>query len=144
MGYTPKTEEQLAEEGLLNDGIYDFEVFKAEEKESRAGNDMFVISLHIFEESGMKRSITDYIALGSNYGERKLRHAADACGILDIYESGKLTADSFEGKCGKVNIAKQDGTADYPMPKNVVKNYVKREKQPIKETVAGLGDEIPF
>ena len=143
MAYTPKSEAQLADEGLTPEGIYDYEIVEAEEKLSKAGNDMYVLKLYIFDQNGIRRPLTDYIALGSNFGERKLRHAADASGILDIYESGDLCADSFIGKCGKVVIAKQEGTVEYPNPKNVVKDYVKREGQPAKKAV-DLKDHIPF
>jgi hypothetical protein len=143
MAYTPKSEAQLADEGLTPEGIYDYEIVEAEEKLSKAGNDMYVLKLYIFDQNGIRRPLTDYIALGSNFGERKLRHAADASGILDIYESGDLCADSFIGKCGKVVITKQDGTVEYPNPKNVVKDYVKREGQPAKKAV-DLKDHIPF
>jgi len=104
MGYTPKSEEQLAEEGLLADGIYDYEIFSAEEKISKAGNDMYVLGLHIFDNEGGQRTITDYIALGSNYGERKLRHACDASNMIAVYESGNLVAEDFLNKTGKLTI----------------------------------------
>ena len=151
MSYVPKSEEQLAKEGLLPDGIYDFEVVETSDKKSSKGNAMYTLKLHIFGEDGSPRIIFDYIALGNNFGERKLRHAADAAGIIHIYETGEMKPSDFQGKTGKVEIKTQEGTPDYPLPKNVVKDYVKR---PLVESVAtGAipstkdildGDECPF
>src|SRR5260221_264977 len=76
MGYTQKSEETLIKEGLIQDGIYDFEVVETSDKKSSKGNDMYTLKLHIFIDD-MTRIIFDYISLGNNFGERKLRHAAD-------------------------------------------------------------------
>lgn len=148
MGYTPKTEEQLAKEGLLPDGEYDFEVAETSDKPSKKGNDMYTLKLHVFGDDGAPQIIYDYIALGNHFGERKLRHVANACGLIDIYNTGNLKPKDFMGKAGKVKIKQQDGTADYPLPKNVVSDYVMK---PVKESVATgalpqevEGDDIPF
>lgn len=148
MPYQPKSEEQLAREGLLVDGIYDFEIVETSDKPSKKGNDMHTLKLNVFAPDGATHVIYDYIALGSNFGERKLRHAADACRLLDIYNTGNLKPSDFMGKTGKVNIKFQEGNVDYPNPKNVVADYVKRGEP---ETVAtGVlppeveSDSIPF
>ena len=127
MNYTPKTEEQLAEEALLADGTYDFEVIGTSDKPSKKGNDMFTLNLCIFSHDGTQRFINDYIAMGNNFGERKLRRAAVACGLLDIYTSGSLQAYDFRNMSGKVLLKQQNGTDDYPLPKNVVGDYLPRD-----------------
>lgn len=147
MTYTPKSEEQLAKEGLLPDGEYDYEVVGTDDKNSKAGNPMFTLKLHVFDVDGRACPLTDYIALGSNFGERKLRHAADASNILDKYESGNMVAKDFMGTTGKLKLKSQDGDADFPLPKNVVKDYVKRLRQGTSTPPASSpveDDEIPF
>ena len=149
MAYTPKREEQLAKEGLIKDGIYDFEVVDCDDKPSKKGNDMYTLKLNVFDEDGNRRPLMDYIALGNNFGERKLRHAADACGILEAYESGNLRACDFQNTAGKLEIKSQPGNVDYPLPKNVVKDDVKRipgEATPVKREIpaAVVDDDIPF
>ncbi len=146
--YTPKSEETLAKEGLLPEGTYDFEVSETSDKPSKKGKAMYTLKLHVFDENGQARIVYDYIALGSNFGERKLRHAADACGLIDIYDTGNLKPSDFQDKSGKAQIKQQDGSADYPLPKNVVADYVKRSAE---ETVATGAlpkevedDEVPF
>ncbi len=149
MSYTPKSDEQLAREGLLPDAIYDYEVVDTSDKPSKKGSDMYTLKLHVFSGIGDgAHTIYDYIALGNNFGERKLRHAADASNLLAIYETGKLKPSDFMGTTGKVQIKTQDGNADYPIPKNAVADYVKRAP---KETVATgalpedvLNDDVPF
>ena len=154
MSYQPKSEEQLAKEGLLPDGEYDFEVVETWDKPSKAGNAMYTLKLHIFSEDGGTQIVTDYIALGSNFGERKLRHAADACRLIDVYEIGNLKPSDFQGKTGRVQIKIQEGNNEFPNPKNAVKDYVKRPKAETEETGAMTpqekakaaleGDGIPF
>lgn len=148
MSYTAKTEEQLAKEGLMSDGEYDFEVIETSDKPSKAGNAMATLKLNVFAEDGSGNHLTDYISFGSNFGERKWRRAADACGLLAEYESGKLVASDFMSKCGKVIIKTQEGNPEYPLPKNVVAEYVKRPagfvaaNKPIPKEVEE--DVIPF
>lgn len=149
MGYQPKSEDQLAKEGLLADGTYEFEVQDTSDKPSKKGNDMYTLKLHIFAPDGAAHIVYDYIALGNNFGERKLRHAADACRLLDIYGTGNLKPSDFMGKTGKVVVKIQEGNADYPMPKNVVSDYVKRGEPESVATGAIPaedlgGDGVPF
>ena len=147
MTYTPKTEEQLAKEGLLDEGTYDFEVIDTSDAPSKKGNDMFTLILHVFDNEGRTRKIFDYIALGNNFGERKLRRAANACGLLDVYTSGELKHYTFFGATGKAFVKQQDGTSEYPLPKNVVSDYLPRDddapapRRPAKEII---DDDIPF
>ncbi len=145
MSYIPKTEEQLAEEACAPEGVYDFEVIDTSDKQSKTGKDMITLSLHVFTgESPL--SLRDWIVLGNNFGERKLRHAADACNLLPQYESGKLTHADFKGATGKLYLKIQQGNEDYPLPKNAVADDVKRgPKDAAKAAVAAVeSDDIPF
>lgn len=141
--YTPKTEAQLAEESCAPDGVYDFEVVDTSDKQSKSGKDMITLSLHVFSGEH-PLSLRDWIVLGNNFGERKLRHCADACGIIDIYESGKLTHADFMGRTGKLYLKIQQGTVDYPLPKNAVSDYVKRAPKAGAGVAAIDEDDIPF
>jgi hypothetical protein len=147
MKYTPKTEAQLAEESLLPNGTYDFEIIETSDRPSKKGNDMFSLKLSVFDIDGNQRIIFDYIAMGNFFGERKLRHAANACGLLEIYNSGNLKADDFLNTSGKILLKQQKGTPDFPLPKNVVVDYLQRENgdvavtKPIREII---DDDIPF
>jgi hypothetical protein len=147
MTYIPKSEEQLAKEGLLEEGTYDFEVIDTNDAPSKKGNDMFTLILCVFDSEGGRRNIFDYIALGTNFGERKLRRAAQGCGLIDIYTSGDLKHHTFMGATGKVLVKQRDGTPDYPLPKNVVADYLPRDDaEPTQPKPARdiINDDIPF
>lgn len=126
MKFQPKTERQIAEEGLMPKGTYSFEVFEAADKVSKTGNDMIELRLRVFDAEGNSRGmVTDYLLEKLAY---KLRHAADACGILDKYESGEIAAADFSGKYGDLKIGIQsDKEGKYP-DKNVVADYVVKVK----------------
>lgn len=157
MTYQPKSEEQLVKEGLLPDGEYDFEVLDTDDKPSKtSGNAMFTLKQNFFAEDGSGHIVTTYIALGSNFGERLLRHAADTCGLIDIYNSGNLTPADFRDRNGRAKIKIQEGNKEYPNPKNVVVDYITKPvpesvetgalppEKPKKKAAAPLDDEIPF
>ena len=146
MNYTPKTEEQLAEEVLLPEGIYDFEVLVTSDQPSKKGNDMFTLKLCVFNTDGITRHVFDYIAMGNSFGERKLRRAAVACDLLEVYNSGSLQAYDFQNKSGKVLLKQQKGTDDFP-PKNIVGDYLPRDNSaPTTPRRAKdiIDDDIPF
>lgn len=148
--YTPKSEEQLVKEGLLSKGEYDFEVTESVEGLSKKQNTMLVLDVTVFGPDGERKYVKDYIAFGSNFGERKFRHAADACGLTAQYEAGTLRGPDFKGACGRalVDIDENPGYS----PKNVIKDYVKRKDEDEDEAAvaapakapADLDDEIPF
>lgn len=149
MKYAPKSEETLAKEGLFPNGIYDAEIAEATERVSKSGNDMIQLKLNVFDDQGSMRSVFDYIVPSSNFGERKLRHAADAFGLVDEYESGKLKGEDFSNKSGKVEIGQSKPTDDYPMPKNIVTDYIGRGEATVmqeqkKSVKQELDDGIPF
>ena len=47
---------------LLDEGCYSFEVFKAEDKKSKAGNDMIELTLHVYDgKGGAKVFVYDWL-----------------------------------------------------------------------------------
>jgi Protein of unknown function (DUF669) len=153
--FTPKTDEELATENLLQPGDYDFEVSDAEETISKAGNSMIKMKVKVFDDLGSYRVVFDYLMESVAY---KLKHAAKAVGLGDAYERGELEAYDFinrSGRC-KINIQK-DKSGQYP-DKNGITDYLvdeatKTEARTVKRTpvggrsgsrVADMDDEIPF
>lgn len=154
MKYTPKTEEELEKEkqdainaSLMPNGEYDFEVLTVSDKKANSGADMITLKLGIFDENGDQRIVYDYLTESMGW---KLRHAADSCGLLSHYDAGTLVASSFEMASGKVKLKTQKGNKDYPNPKNVVEDYVKRgddqpiARAPVQAASVLNNDEIPF
>ena len=140
MKFTPKTEEEIQESSLWQPGVYDFEIIDADEARSKSGNDMIKLHLNVFDANGDSRIMYDYLLEAMPH---KLRHAADACSLLDHYEMGNLEAHQFVAKTGKLKISiSKDKTGQYP-DRNQISDYVKRE--PIQSSGKGdLNDEIPF
>ena len=149
MKYTPKTEKEIAEENLWPAGEYDFEVTAGEDTQSEAGNDMIKLTVQIFNNEGRSRLVDDYLLESIAY---KLRHACDACGLIETYETGELSGADFIQKTGRLKLGIQkDKTGAYP-DKNVINDYIKRSVNGgTQESVStgamtanDLSDSIPF
>lgn len=122
MNFQPKTEQEIAESKLLPRGEYDFEIVDAFEKQSKtSGKPMLELKLKLSNGKGAGRTITDYLLAEA---PEKLRHAADACGLLDKYKTGSLSNNDFRGKRGKLKLGiEKDRKHTYP-DKNVVLDYL--------------------
>ncbi len=145
--YTAKTEDQLAKEGLLPEGEYDFEIVDCIDKPSKKGSPMYTVKLRVYATNGNSSIIFDYVVFGNNMGERKFRHLAYACGLDKDYEAGTLDNEAFINRTGKCTIIIQEGSVDYPTPKNTVKDYIKSDGTVIRKEVTKVeddGDSIPF
>jgi hypothetical protein len=122
MNFQPKTEKEIAESKLWHKGDYDFEIVDASEKVSQSGgNPMIELKLKLSNGKGSGRTITDYLLAET---PEKLRHASEACGVLDRYNTGSLSNSDFRGKRGKLKLGiEKDRKHVYP-DKNVVLDYV--------------------
>ncbi len=96
----------------LPTGIYYFEVIEATEKVSRNGNRMIELALRITDGNGLKRTLTDY--LFSTIRPKKLCAAAMACGLVEAYDTGRLSAEDFLGKSGRVKVGIEAAKDPYP------------------------------
>src|SRR5271170_1515658 len=130
MKFTPKTDDELATENLLQPGDYDFEISDAEETVSGAGNPMIKMKIKVFDHIGSYRIVFDYLVESMAY---KLKHAAKSCGLGEAYDSGELEAYDFINRSGKCKIIIQkDKAGQYP-DKNGISDYIVDET---KKTVA--------
>ena len=151
MKVTPKTEKEIAEANLLKIGIYDAEVIKAEDTMSKAGNDMIALTLRVYSDDASVL-VNDYLLDALAY---KVRHAAEAMGLLTDYESGTLLAGSMIGKPVRVRLSIQaDKTGQYPDRNGVADYVVDKGARPAATSHAAdrrpvppphdLDDEVPF
>ena len=124
MKFDPKTEDELARESLLPDGIYPFEVLLAADEFSKAGNEMIKLKLNVFGPDGEQVHVFDHLLEKLAY---KLRHFAETTGLLADYERGELTAFSCIGKTGYAKIVIDPAKNGYAS-KNAVKDYIARDK----------------
>ncbi len=137
MRFTPKTPEQIAKEKLLPKGEYDVECVGGEDGMSKAGNDMFVLTLKIHGERAV--TIKEYIVSSA---EDKVNNACSAFGILDKFhdQNGKeveVHGGDFYGRWARALIDIQPGKDGFP-PKNVVKKYIVKKTDKVAATKAGI------
>ena len=151
MRLTPQTEKQAAEAALLATGLfprgdYPFEIVKATDTHSKAGNEMIELQVRVFDKNDRSRVIRDWLLEGE-FTSFKVRHFAEAIGMLPQYEKGELKAEDLEGKTGtcKVRI-KKDKKGLYP-DQNSISDYINpTAAKKLVQSVAdpALDDEIPF
>ena len=149
MKHKVMTEEEIAEAALLPEGVYDFTIVTAEEATSKAGKDMFKLKLNVFQPDGDARVIFDWVLPDF---PKKYKHLHDACGLLDLYQSGETTTDDLVDKSGKLMLGIGKPYTDnsgIERINNSVVDYVKSENmvpnEPRKSPVAAIeDDEIPF
>jgi len=150
MRFTPKTEKEIAESNLLPEGEYPFEISSGADKISKSGNEMIELWVRVYKPDGSFNQVADYLLESIAY---KLRHAAEACGLLDKYEAGTILGTDFIGKTGmlKLGITK-DKNGQYP-DKNGIKDYIVPKegeakvsipKDALQKTIDPMADDIPF
>jgi hypothetical protein len=147
MRFEPKTEQDIERQHLLPDGDYDFEVVGAIEKPSKSsGNEMIQLKLKVFTNA-IDVTIFDYLLESMAF---KLRHFAEATGLLVSYNKGILTAFDCQGRTGYLRLTTQEGQNGYKA-KNVVDDYIVKQRdvkathdQPIVAGGIPAGDDVPF
>jgi len=122
MNFKPRSEQEIAESQLFPKGVYDFEIVAAFDKLSKSsGRPMIELKVKVLDAKRGIRVVTDYLL---EQRAMKLRHAAEACGLLGEYETGELSGRDFLNKQGKLKLAiEKDRTHRFP-DKNVVTDYV--------------------
>lgn len=146
MKFQPKTEKEIAEEGLIPAGtICDFEVLEAEEKVSKAGNPMVALQLKVWRPNGQTTLVRDWLLLDQMW---KLHAFCASVGKLAEYEAGEIDAFELKGCTGRAKIGVKPATDQYPAG-NSVQGYIKAEgaaaPAPKKATaMANMDDDIPF
>jgi hypothetical protein len=155
MQFQAKTEKQINEENLIPEGVYPFDVMNADNKTSKAGNEMIELELRIYCADGRERSLNDWLMPKMAF---KLFHFCAYCGLSQQYDAGTLTAADCVGKSGFVKIGIQaDKQGQYP-DRNSVKDYVRPEpklgsakiapapltEKQIGNVTEGPAEDVPF
>ena len=119
---------------LLPEGKFSFEVAKAEQKTSKAGNDMIAITLHVYDgKGGAKVFVYDWL---TSAFKKKVVDFCRCVGLSDLVEGGELTATRCLQRTGEVHLIQEEyeGTT-----RNKVDRYDYTTPQKLPE-----GDDIPF
>jgi hypothetical protein len=146
MQFQPRSEDECKPKFTpIPKGEYDFEVLEASDETSSKGNDMIKVNLAIWQGERVVCRVFDYLLPSM---EAKLRHACDACGLLDRYQSGNIQSTDFIGRMGRVKIKIQKETSEYPA-KNVVDDYCCRPAKMLagsqrQQTPATKDEDLPF
>lgn len=150
MNFTPLSEQELQIASLMPEGIYDYQVVKAEDKISKAGNEYTSINLMVWDEQGKEHIIYTNMAL-----IKLLKHFCDVNNMEEQYKSGNIIAASFEGKNGgKVQLGiegekPKEGGGNYKA-KNIVLDYIAPSADSTMKPLPAakkddfLNDDIPF
>jgi hypothetical protein len=141
MKFAAKTEKEIQSQNVWPKGEYAFEILESEETKDKNQNDMLKLKVKIFKDSGQSQNVFDYVS--GTWMEFKLRHLAEASGLLPQYEQGEIEAYNFVGKTGmaKVGIA-VDKNGEYPDKNSIVDYLVDRVDTPKKQEI--VDDSIPF
>jgi hypothetical protein len=119
---------------LLPEGKFSFEVAKAEQKTSKAGNDMIAITLHVYDgKGGAKVFVYDWL---TSAFKKKVVDFCRCVGLADLVDGGELTAIRCLQRTGEVHLIQEEyeGTT-----RNKVDRYDYTTPQKLPE-----GDDIPF
>jgi len=119
---------------LLPEGKFSFEVAKAEQKTSKAGNDMIAITLHVYDgKGGSKVFVYDWL---TSAFKKKVVDFCRCVGLADLVDGGELTAVRCLQRTGEVHLIQEEyeGTT-----RNKVDRYDYTTPQKLPE-----GDDIPF
>lgn len=101
-------------------GDYDFTVAEATDEISKAsGQEMIKLILHVFNRDGQKRTVFDYLLSGEK-GQWKVRHAAEAIGMLPQYEAGELDTSEMIERSGKLKLRIKPAQGEYQAGNSVV------------------------
>lgn len=125
MRFKPLSEEELEIQSLAPEGIYKYEVIKAQEGISNAGNQKIDLTLKIWNDEGVQSLVFTNLSL-----MKLLKHFCDVNNLQEKYNSGEITENICHKKSGgRVMIGiegekpKQDGSGVYKA-KNIVKDYI--------------------
>lgn len=145
-------------------GEYNFEVTDAEDTESKSsGMEMIKLTLTIFDREGKSRKVFDYLT-GDDRVQWKVRHFAEATGLVKNYEMGDLEAHHCQSRQGLCRIRIRPARDGYDA-QNQVGDYIpagelkatasaprkaqvaypmKGDKKSYEQTSKDLDDSIPF
>jgi hypothetical protein len=147
----PQSLEQIEElklerlkEMLLPEGQYDFIVDEATELQSKKGDPMIKLVLHV-NFKNKKYVIFDYI-LCTNTWMFKLRAFCDSTNLMDMYDLGEISASRISKKKGKAYFSLENDKK-YGWKCKVDEYIIQGEKEVSKENMQNTeikDDDIPF
>jgi hypothetical protein len=153
MRFTPLTEEELRVQSLMQEGCYSYQVIKAEDAISQAGNEYIKLTIKVWADDGKEHLIFTNLAL-----VKLLKHFCDINGMSEDYKSGNIPAEKCLYKAGGKVLIGIEGEKPNPKggvyaAKNIVKDYVTAPQgsmsapaamKPLPAIKDDLDGDIPF
>lgn len=149
-----QAEEQSAGFEPWKAGDYDFNVYDASEEVSTEGNEMIKLTLHVLNPEGQRRTVFDYL-VNTEKGQWKVRHCAEAIGMLPQYERGEMETIDIVGRMGRLKLRLKPASGQYPA-RNSVGDYIplpaahqtpvvaRPSAARVKAPAGDIDDDIPF
>lgn len=122
MRFEPKSDDELDRMGLLEEAVYDYEVIKAEDTKSKAGNDMIKAQVSVYGPSQV-HVIFVYLLEAM---PRIMKHFCVTTGMAEKYDSGELSALDMIGKQGKCKV-KIEPAKDGYAARNSIDDFVNND-----------------
>lgn len=137
MKFTPKTDRELEELHLLQDGEYSAEVIEAIDTQSKTGLDMIALKISVNNNYSSK-ILNDWLLESFPV---KLKHFCKSCNILEKYDSGDISAKDCIGKKIKVKVTTK---ADENGKKwNRIEDYLEKKSNDSLDNKE-FDDSLPF
>ena len=124
---------------IVPSGDYDFKIVKSVEGASKAGKPMLTLTVTIGDAANHKTTVFWRCLLDSGF----LRNVAQGCGLLEVYESGKLEAHDFDNKEGTCLVEVEEN-ALYEKNNTIKTFYAKKEEKSSSSTPDIIDNGIPF
>ena len=127
--FTPMTKEQQDERGkFYKEGFVDFVVLSLEEKISQAGNNMLVINLQLWDETGKNGTIKDHITENATW---KLHDFLESIGYKEDADTGDIDLYKYRGCEGRGRVKyKKDEDGKWKLQFNYVMPEMKSQLTP--------------
>lgn len=140
VGFTPQTRDEIQRERLWPKGIYDFEVLAGEDKRSSKGADMIELEIRIYDSTGRKMTVKDWLLEAM---KEKMLNFCEATDRMDLYNTGNLQGYDCVGAAGKLKLIVDPGKGTFG-PSNKVKDYIVPKKDAEGENPAEYPKESEF
>ncbi len=132
---------------LIEPGEGKFKIIKIEEKQSRAGNQMMVVTFRIWNTRAQSTLYNEYLVGANTEDQRKatatkIFNLLNAIGKADLY--GKPIGENIVGGTGKCIIKTQKSDDPQYQDKSVISQYISVANAAADPMQNFPDDEIPF
>lgn len=150
MRFQVLSDEELEKKKVkLKVGICSFEILKAEDHKTEAGNESIKLIVKVYDIEGNEATVFEYIGQNAQW---KLKQLLSSIGKNDLYKSGDINPSDLEGGSGKCLVYLNKDRSGQFKDSFKIKEYYPDEtgsnKAPVKKAELPVptpdDDDIPF